>query len=849
MLKLLTKLLTKLFEIKLQFIFVALILSTFSGLFSQNSDEVNLRSKAIYNAKDSIVYSQDYSKAYMYNKAFVEYDNIVLEAAFIEIDFNKNELYATPLKDSTGNIYGKPVFKEGSDEFNVDTIRYNFDTKKGIVKNVRKKEGELYTWTHKGKKMPDDVTYADKGHFTTCNADHPHFRIVFKKGKIIPKDKIVTGPIYMEIGDIPLPFIIPFSYLPNKQGRANGLIFPTYGYAPNRGYNLRQIGYYTGLGRNADLALTGDIYSRGSYAVKLRTRYNVRYKYNGNVQLDWAHNKIGDTDVDDFREDKSFFVRWSHRQSPKANPNGNFSASANFGTKDHNRLNSYNIQSQVQNEFSSSIAYSTKLFNKYNLTINLGHSQNSNNQSINIRAPEISFSTPRFNPFKRKIKTGKDKWYEKIKVSYRMNAKNKLNTIDSVIWDTKWEDFENGVEHKVPLSYSQNIGFFNWSVNANLNHLWYFKSLNRYYQNDTIVDGSDTLAPQVVDQSQAGFKTASYGNISTSLNTRIYGMFNYKKGPLKAIRHVLTPNLNFSFRPDFGTEFFGYYKDYINAKGDTVTYSVFEGGMFGGPPNGKSGSIGFSLSNNLEIKVRNRKDTANPEKKVKIIENLTFSTSYDLAKEEFNLAPLSIRGRTKIIEGLSLIYSSSFDFYALDSTGQRINKFNWEVNEQWLRNTNSSYQLSFNYRLSADKLKSARERKYKTQTGTDAQLNEVNSYPQSYVDFNVPWSFNVNYSFRYATTYNKTQQQMDNDVVQTLGLNGDINITNKWKIGFRTGWDFLSNELSATSIDIYRDLHCWELIFNWIPMGFTRSYNLTIRAKAPMLQDLKLNKRKDWRDY
>jgi hypothetical protein len=818
-----------------------------SKIYAQGTSE--LKDDAIYNAEDSTIFSKDQSKAFLYHNAVVEYENVILKAAFIAIDFDKKELYATPLIDSAGNIYGKPVFVEGGEEYKVDTISYNFDTKKGIVKNVHKQEGDIFTWTNKGKKMPDDITYADEGHFTTCNADHPHFRIRFKKGKIIPKDKIVTGPIYMEIGDVPVPLVIPFSYLPNKQGRSNGLIFPTYGFVANRGYSLRGLGYYRGLGSNADIALMGDIYSRGSYAVTAKTRYNVRYKYRGDIQLNYAHNIIGETDVGKYTEDKSFFVRWSHQQSPKANPYGNFSARAEFGSSDYNKLNSYNAQNYLKSQFSSSVAYSTRLWNNYNLTINLGHSQNSKNKMINVTAPEISFSTPRINPFRRKVKIGKSKWYEDINLTYSMNAKNNLNVADSMIREVRFEDFENGVNHNIPISYSQKLGYFNWSVNAKYNERWYFKTIDRYYQQDTVVIDSDTIYDEVVDDYNAGFKAAREFSVSTGLSTRIYGMYNYKKGPLKAIRHVITPSVSASYRPDFGTDFYGYFRTYTDKNGDTITYSIFDGGMYGQPPQGKSGALSLSVANTLEIKVRNRKDTINPSRKIKLIENLTFSTNYDFAKDSLNLAPLSISGRTKIIEGLSVLYRSNWDFYALDSTGRRTNTFNWENGDKWLRNTNSSYDFSLNYRFSADKLKSAKERRYKSKMGTEAEQNEVNSMPESYVDFNVPWSININYSLRYTQVFNVSNNMMQNDMIQTLNLNGDINITKKWKIGFRTGWDFESMDLTYTSIDIYRDLHCWEMIFNWIPMGFIKSYNLTVRVKSPLLQDLKINKRKDWRDY
>ncbi len=326
-------------------------------------------------------------------------------------------------------------------------------------------------------------------------------------------------------------------------------------------------------------------------------------------------------------------------------------------------------------------------------------------------------------------------------------------------------------------------------------------------------------------------------------------MYTAKRGPIKAMRHVMSPTLGFSYRPDFGAEKYNYFNTYIDKDGNEVHYSRFEGQMYGAPPNGKSGAVRLSIDNNFELKVRSRKDTLTGTKKIKLIESLQIGTSYDLAKTEFQLAPLAVTARTTLFKNVSIRFAGYWDFYALDSVGRRINEFNWNVNNKLLHRNQSEWSFGFNYNLNHNKLKQKRQKKYESEKGTNEELDEVNNYPDHYVDFNNPWNVNLRYTWRYTNIYNVQNIAYDKKIIQTLGVSGDVNITKKWKIGVTTGWDFVSQEFSYTSVDIYRDLHCWELMFNWIPMGDRKSYNLTIRVKSPMLQDLKLNKKKDWRDY
>ncbi len=812
---------------------------------------MDLKNTAIYEADDSLIMDKYNEKAYLYHNAVVNYDGVILKAEYIELDFIKNTVYAVGVPDSTGKIIGSPVFKDGGEEYDAGTIRYNFDTKKGLISDVNKDQDDIYIWMKKGKKLPSNITYVETGHFTTCSNKHPHYRIKFKKGKVIPNDKVVTGPIFVEIEDVPLPFALPFGFIPNTKSRSNGVLIPSYGYTENRGYNLTNGGYYMGLGDNADLQLRGDIYSRGSWGLNALSRYYFRYRGSGSLNVKYAFNKTGETDTDHFNEDKSYFIKWSHRQDVKANPYSTFSADVNFGSTNYNKLNSASSVDYLTNTFMSSIAYSARIGDGYNFTASLNHSQNSQSGSISMTLPQLSFSTPRYYPFKRKKAIGPQRWYEKISLSYKMDTKNQLYTTDSTIQDTKWEDFENGMQHVVPISSTVSFGTFNWTNSMSLKERWYLQNVNKYYESDTTYLEEETILPGTVSENVKGFNAVHEFSYNSSITTRIYGMFMSKRNNKLAMRHVITPTLSFSYRPDFGKSPFDYWQEYTNSDGDTIRYSMYEGMLYGTPSDGMSGSVSFYVDNNFELKVPYRKDTINGgTKKIKLVDNVRFGTRYNLAAEEFALSPLELSARTQLYKGLSIRYAGYWDFYALDSSGTRVNEFIWNVDKnQFLRKNSSQVNLSFNYSLSSATFNKKKKEDYKSEAGPKEQLDDVNSHKQDYVDFNNAWSAYVAYTFSYKETYNLSEQKLEFDVVQTLSFRGSVNITSKWKIGGSTGYDFLSKDLTYTSVDIYRDLHCWELMFNWIPMGYNRSYNLTLRIKSPLLQDLKLNRKRNWRDY
>ena len=823
---------------------------------SIDSDEFNLDNKLTYRADDSTIINYEIQKAYLYKNAYVEYGTTVLKAHYIEIDLANNSVFATGLPDSTGKMAGIPVFKDAGDEYTTDSLHYNFKSRKGLVNNVTTKEDEAYVWISEGKKMPDNTMYVLDGHFTTCDAEHPHFRVRFKKGKVIPNDKIVTGPIYLEFSDIPTPLFLPFGFFPNKKGRANGILFPKYGYTENRGYRLSEGGYYLGLGPNADLALTGEIYSRGSWGLKGVSRYRTNYKYSGNIELGFNSNVTGDKLDPDYSVEKTFNFRWTHVQDPKANPNSNFSASVNLGSSKHNRLNSTSYNDRINSNYNSSIAYTAKLWQKYNLNIALNHNQNNYTRQISMSTPNINFSTPRFTPFERFKTPGKKNWYrsiyENIQLSYTMTGQNMLNSTDTTFLKTKFSDFKNGIQNRIPLSTNVTLGFFNWNISMDLNNRVYFKTIDRYYNADTVFTQGDTILPHLVTDTINQLASSFEYSINTGLNTRIYGMYTFTKGPVKALRHVMTPALSFTYRPDFSQSKFGYYQHYTDASGKDVMFSIFEGGIFGVPSSGKSGNLSFSLDNNFEMKVKSKKDTVTGDKKIKLIESLSFSTFYNLAAEKFNLAPLTVSARTTLFKKIAINFSGRWDFYSLDSLGVRQNVFYYKTNQKLLRPESFQWNFSMDYVFNAQTFKKKSDKQKEDQSTTLASRDDVNpisQQPLHKVDFSVPWSMNVNYNFSNSYVYVFKTNSFEKSLVQTLNVSGDISLSKNWRVGLSSGYDFQNKGISPTSFDIYRDLHCWELSFNWIPIGTWKSYNLTIRPKANMLQDMKYEKKKSWFDY
>jgi len=771
--------------------------------------------KVEYPAKDSIRFDLKSKKVYLYNEANLTYGSLNLLGNYMEIDFSTNEIYSRGVEDSLGKMQGNPIFKESENEFASDEMRYNFDTKKGLIMGVSTEESGGFLHGEIIKKMPDNTAYIKGGSFTTCDLDHPHYSFRFRRSKVIPGDKIITGPAYFEVGNVPTPLIVPFGLFPNQSGKQSGIIIPSYGESKKQGFYFMDGGYYWAVSDYMDLTFLGSVYTRGSWAVNTKAKYKLRYKFSGNLDLKYAINILGSEGSPDYQESKDFKIFWTHSQDPKARPKSKFSANVNIRSSSFNQFelgNSFN--DRLSNTFQSSINYSTRFGEAWNLNVNLGHSQNTQNKTISLTVPQISLSGTRFYPFRKREKTGKLKWYENISVNYSVVAKNQINIADSLLFTPGWEQyFQNGMKHTIPISSSVKVlKHLNWTNSVNLTSRWY----SQYYQKSWVEKSFlnyDTAF--VVTDTVHGFVTANDFNFSSSFNTKIYGMFMFGENfPVNAIRHVLTPSVSFSYRPDFSESQWGYYDSYYNTDlEENIDYSYFDGAIYGSPGSGKQGALNFSLSNNFEMKVRDRKDTITGTKKVVLIDNLTLSTSYNMAKDSLRWSPLLFSARTKLFKNLDIKYASTWDPYILDSTGRKnLNQYEWNVNHRLFRMKKMNWTAGLSLNLSnktfsKDKDKDKGKSKQK---GTNKVSKDEAIKPGT-----IPWSLSLTYSLRYGMqhAYSGYILTKEEDIVQTLGFRGSVQLTPNWKFSFTSGYDFEANALSYTQIQVHRDLHCWEMHF------------------------------------
>ncbi|MGB0886743.1 MAG: putative LPS assembly protein LptD [Vicingaceae bacterium] len=790
-----------------------------------------LESKVKYVAKDSIRFDMKNKIVYLFGEAEVYYEEIELTAEEIEIEMDSNIVTARGKQDSTGKFYGEPIFTEKGSVVNSHEMKYNFTTKKGLIIDAVTHEGENYIHGDKIYKTPNDILYIKHGKYTTCNLRHPHYWFSSGKLKIIPNDKIITGPANLVIEGAPTPIGIPFGFFPNSNKAKSGIIMPTPGESPRYGFFLLHGGYYLALSKNISSQITGDYYTRGSWAGNWLTNYKKRYKFTGDLNINYSVFKTGFKDFPDYTENSNFFIKWRHTQDQKARPNSIFSANVNFGNSENysNNFNSTGTE-YLSTTFNSSISYRKSWSGKpYTLSINGSHSQNTINKTVTLRLPEVAFNVARLYPFKRKTTIGKQKIYEKIGISYSMNTKNEVSNVqDSLFatrnWDLLADQFKNGMKHSIPLSTSFKV-LKNFTLNPSFNYseIWYLESINKTFNAD-----SNRLE---IDTNNNFVRGNSY-NMAISMNTKIFGMYQYRGKIVKALRHVVTPSVGFSYVPENNSGL----RTYTDTNNEEVEYSIFENGIYGRSNQTKAALINLGLLNNFELKVRNRKDSVEKDKKIKLLENLGFTSSYNVIADSLNWSNININARTNIFKKLNLNFTATLDPYALDSnktTGQitRVNTSEIERNNRLGRLTSANLAAGFSIRSKASKDK--KESNY----GSEQELEYIRANPDEFIDFNVPWTLNVNYNIRYS------KPQFQSSIIQTLNFSGDFSLTERWKVGFRSGYDFELKDLSYTSVNIYRDLHCWEMSFNWVPFGQRQSYLFTIRVKSSLLQDLKLTRR------
>lgn len=823
---------------------------------------IDLEHDLIRHADDSIVQDLKNKMVYLYGNADITYGDINIKSAYISVDFNNNTLFAKGVKDSTGKVIGTPVFKQGSETFESKTLKYDFTTKKGIIRDVRTKQQDGFLQGSQVKRMPDNSINIKGGYYTTCDNDPPDYEFRFNKARVIPDKLIVTGPVYMQIEGIPLPLALPFGIFPNNPTRKSGLIMPSYGESATMGFYLQGGGYFWYINDHLTLKLTGDIYTGGSWKVSPVITYKKRYKYNGSLAFGISKNIIGAKGDPDYSNSRDFSVRWTYVQDSKAHPNSSFSANVNMMSNNYVKYNTVNINNYLSNQFNSSISYQKNWGGgKYNLTLAANQSQNTLNHSVSVTLPSVTFGVQTFYPFQKKNNPGSGGILDKLSVGYNLNLTNSISATDSTIFQlsTLSRDMRNGISQSIPISLPIKIfKYFTLSNSINIQDNVYTKSFRKSWTTDSIVQG--ITYGKVVTDTIAGFRNAFYYNISSSIGTKIYGMVQFKKGPIRAIRHVITPSVGFSYTPDFGNSKWNYAGQYYDADSVVHTYSYFEGSQYSPPPLQKSGAVTFSISNNLAIKVPAKNDTVTGLKTIPLIENFTVSGSYNLAADSLKMSYINLSGRTTLWKGLNLQYSSYLDIYAVDSAGRDINKTEWQVNKKLFRMPSSSWNLSLNFSLSQKDFQ--KKKQGKANNSTSDSLGIGNNKPQfsqtmnggmagqNQVNWDIPWSLSFNYTFRYVSkrSYEYYLINTKKSLIQTLGFSGQVNITPKWKVSVSSGWDFTNHQLSFTQMQIARDLHCWDMNFSWIPIGPRKSWNFTLQLKSSLLKDLKLTKQKDFRE-
>lgn len=823
-----------------------------------------LESIITYSAVDSIIPDFENQKMYMYKKAVINYQNIELKADYIMLDLVRKEVYAEGLPDSTGTIVGTPVFKEGDEEFESKTMRYNFETQKGIITDVKTTQGDGFVHSDLTKKISKDEFILEKGKYTTCDAEHPHFYLRMTKAKVISNKKIITGPAYMVLEDFPIYFpMIPFGYFPNSTTYTSGILIPTYGEEQGRGFFLREGGYYWAASDHFDLALRGDIYSKGSWAAKMHTNYKVRYKYNGSLDFSYNLNKYSEQPLPDARTTRGFSLAWSHSQDSKANPNRTFSASVNLSTSSFDKENTYmnnatSVQTYLQTQKSSSISYTKKFENSpFNMSLNLRHSQNSRDTTISLSLPELTFNMTKINPFKVKNRIGPVKWYEKISFSYSGNIKNSISNVkeDQIMKKSLIRDWQNGWRHSIPISLpSFNLlKYINLSPSFNYSERWYTNYINkRYDPNNSFASPRNN---HVVTDTVYSFRRNYDYSYSLSTSTNIYGMYTMRNpnSRIKAIRHKITPSASFSYTPDFGQKKFGFWGSYIDGSGKINYYNHFENGVFGSAGMGESGAISFNLNNNLEAKVLEvsdsiaSKDEKPKYKKVKIID-ISTNTSYNMIADSFKLSPIGISARTTI-KGISVNMGANLNPYMVNTAGRVIDEYVWSHKSGLgklgrLTNANMSFGMNFD----------SKKEKPETEADKNKKPGEkpVKSDEPEYVDFNMPWSFRFDYSFYYNKTYAYNSitkiAKPTTTINQSLNFGGRLSLTDKWQMDVNTNFDVQAMKFSFTTVNISRSLHCWTMSFNFVPFGDRKSYSFNLSASSAMLRDLKISKQSSWRD-
>ncbi len=790
-----------------------------------------LKSKVVYSARDSIRLEVENQKVYLYGDAHVTYEDTKMDAEQIILDTKNNFVSAKGILDSTGKRIGDPKFSDGGQEFSSRGMSYNFETKKGKIKEVITKEGDGILHGEQVKRDSSNNFFVQHGKYTTCDLEHPHFYISASKVRVIPNDKIITGPAYLVIADIPTPLMLPFGFFPNKKGQKSGILMPTYGESQNQGFFLTDGGYYFGINDKMNLSIRGDIFSKGTWGAKAQSNYAKRYKYNGNVNLSYANQKFGEKYLENYSSLQNFRINWTHSQDAKARPDRRFSASVNAGSSGFGRYQNTTSRQYLQNELNSSITFNKNWIGKpYNFSSSINHNQNTLTKSISIKLPDLNFSVARILPFQNMEAKKGTKWLKTLGFSYNTNLRNQLDSYDSLFFKKGVDmgaQLKNGMHHSIPVSTSIKLfNYFNVNPSFTYNENWYLQTIRKSYNYNE--SGVGVLKIDTVKR----FQTSRDYAFSTNLTTTLFGMYQLKQGKLKAVRHVLTPTIGYAYVPGLGKKYYGPW----GFNGTKSTYTIYDGTLFGGANTNESSAINFGLTNNLEMKIKSSKDTVSGFKKIGIFDNLSAFSSYNMIADSFKLSPFNLNMRTRLFQNVDLNVSSTLDPYRLDSLGVRRKEYVWKEKNSIGRFTNTNAALSFSLK-SKDKISAKKEPENTNNPGKIPGTLE-----EDYIDFSIPWSLNVSYNLSYF------KPALVKTIIQTLSFYGDLSITQNWKVSINSGYDFNTKKLSYTSVNLHRDLHCWEMHLNLVPFGPRRSYSFEMRVKSSVLSDLKIPRKQDWYD-
>ena len=827
-----------------------------------------LDAPVIYEASDSIVFTKE-GYAHLYGEGKVNYQNIELTSAVITMNMDSSTVYATGVTDTAGVETGSPIFKDGETPYESKIMRYNFKTKKGFINSIVTQQGEGYVTSEEGKKGANDEIYMRHGKYTTCdNHEHPHFYLKLSMAKVRPKKNVVFGPAQLVVEDVPLPIAVPFGFFPFNSSYSSGFIMPTYGDEMNRGFYLRDGGYYFAISDQMDLKVLGEIFTKGSWGLSAASNYNKRYKFSGSFNASYLVTKTGEKNMPDYSVSKDFRIQWSHRQDAKANPNSSFSASVNFATSSYDRssLSSlYNPQQYSQNTKASSVSYSRN-FPEIGLNISgaFNITQNTRDSSLSMTLPDVNISLNRIYPFKRKKSAGDERWYEKISLQYTGSITNSISTKDNLLFKTPLTQWENGMQHKIPVSATFNLfKYINIVPSFNYTERWYLRKVKQSY------DPSPASTDHVKRDTINGFNRLYDYNLSLQMNTKLYGMYKplFMKSKELQIRHVFTPTVSYTYTPDFGKSRYGYYDTYTYTDEDgevrTVEYSPYEGAVYGYPGKNMSQNISFSIDNNIEMKMKSDKDTTG-YKKISLIDQLGASLSYDVANKKWS--DLSMNLRLKLTKSYTFNMNASFATYAyqFDENGNVVvgDRTEWSYGRF---GRFQGYSGSFSYTLNNDTFKKLFGKKdedeknkdkegkeggedEETEEETEEQNNNSNMRKtekasvdsDGYLAFKLPWSVSLSYSYSIREDRSKDinikTMRYPYSLTHSLNVSGNFKIGSRWNMTYSTGYDFTSKEMSMTTLNITRDLHCFNMSCGLVFGPFT-SYNFSIRANSSMLTD------------